>query len=321
MRRNDRTSLGRRVSCFDLSVALRSVASAQRTAQSFFSSALHARTRKANDQPAVEKTTLINPQAVTTRNLQPDPVPLSTEFRRRLFGVGLFPSPVEIMMLAIATSDLFPTRGRNIPIRPMILTPGCLILEPGCAGREGRVNYLNPRAMSAHNLLVAEPTDFCFRWRHRDGSTVEFNPSGWVSSDPSKADWLVKMNELCSSKPAICPVVRFWLREYCELIDFHCSERLEPNGAKFRNKERTKKKRFSVIRKIFAAFSGKPEAWIALWRQRLARGQKSRSWTVFSNWNKGERKKVGYTAETNRFAVEDGRTNSVRHIRVLDGSQ
>jgi hypothetical protein len=38
-----------------------------------------------------------------------------------------------------------------------------------------------------------------------------------------KADWLLKMNELCSSKPAICPVVRFWLREYCELIDFQCS--------------------------------------------------------------------------------------------------
>jgi hypothetical protein len=49
--------------------------------------------------------------------------------------------------------------------------------------------------------------------------------------------------------------------------------------------------------------------------------EKSRSRTVFSNWNKGERKKVGYTAETNRFRVEDGRTNLVRHIRVLGGSQ
>jgi hypothetical protein len=84
--------------------------------------------------------------------------------------------------------------------------------------------------MSATNLLVAEPRNFCFKWRHQDGSTVEFNPSGWASDDPLKADWLSKMNELCSSKPAICPMVRLWLREYCELIDFQCSERIEANS-------------------------------------------------------------------------------------------
>jgi len=42
------------------------------------------------------------------------------------------------------------------------------------------------------------------------------------------------MNELCSSKPAICPVVRFWLREYCELIDFQYSENIEPTGPRGR---------------------------------------------------------------------------------------
>jgi len=83
--------------------------------------------------------------------------------------------------------------------------------------------------MSATDLLVAEPRNFCFKWRHQDGSAVEFNPSGWASDDPLKSEWLIKMNELCSSKPAICPVVRFWLREYCELIDFQCSERTEAN--------------------------------------------------------------------------------------------
>jgi hypothetical protein len=88
--------------------------------------------------------------------------------------------------------------------------------------------------MSATNLLLAEPRDFCFKWSHQDGSTVEFNPSGWASDDPLKADWLLKMNELCSSKPAICPIVRFWLREYCELIDFRCSERKEANGPRVR---------------------------------------------------------------------------------------
>src|SRR5260370_41386068 len=87
--------------------------------------------------------------------------------------------------------------------------------------------------MSATDLLVAEPRNFCFKWRRQDGSAVEFNPSGWASDDPLKSEWLIKMNELCSSKPAICPVVRFWLREYCELIDFQCSERTEANSPRF----------------------------------------------------------------------------------------
>jgi hypothetical protein len=37
---------------------------------------------------------------------------------------------------------------------------------------------------------------------------------------------------------------------------------------------------------------------IALWHQSLARSEKSRTWTGFSNSNKGESRKVGYTAET-----------------------
>ena len=37
---------------------------------------------------------------------------------------------------------------------------------------------------------------------------------------------------------------------------------------------------------------------IALWHQSLAQSEKSRTWTAFSNSNKGERMKVGYTAET-----------------------
>src|ERR1700736_2110922 len=37
---------------------------------------------------------------------------------------------------------------------------------------------------------------------------------------------------------------------------------------------------------------------IALWHQSLARTEKSRSWTAFSNLNKGVRKRAAYTAET-----------------------
>jgi hypothetical protein len=38
---------------------------------------------------------------------------------------------------------------------------------------------------------------------------------------------------------------------------------------------------------------------IALWHQSLARSEKSRTWTAFSNSNKRDRKKVSYTAATN----------------------
>ena len=37
---------------------------------------------------------------------------------------------------------------------------------------------------------------------------------------------------------------------------------------------------------------------LALWHQSLARSEKSRTWTLFSNSNKERRKKVSYTAET-----------------------
>jgi hypothetical protein len=61
--------------------------------------------------------------------------------------------------------------------------------------------------------------NFCFKWRHRNGSTVEFNPNGWICDDPIIADWLSKMNQLYSSTPGISPAVRNWLQEECELID------------------------------------------------------------------------------------------------------
>jgi hypothetical protein len=52
--------------------------------------------------------------------------------------------------------------------------------------------------------------NFCFKWRHREGSSIEFNPSGWSSNDPNKAKWLAEMNQLSSSGPAIPPVIRNW---------------------------------------------------------------------------------------------------------------
>jgi hypothetical protein len=61
--------------------------------------------------------------------------------------------------------------------------------------------------------------NFCFKWRHRDGSTIEFSANGWSSDDTGKADWLSKMNQLHGSNSDIPTAVRNWLQEECELID------------------------------------------------------------------------------------------------------
>jgi hypothetical protein len=62
--------------------------------------------------------------------------------------------------------------------------------------------------------------NFSFKWKHQDGSMIEFSAVGWRSDDPGKAEWLTKMNQLSSSTPAIAPGIRLWLQEYCELIEF-----------------------------------------------------------------------------------------------------
>jgi hypothetical protein len=63
--------------------------------------------------------------------------------------------------------------------------------------------------------------NFCFKWRHRDGSTVEFHPNkGWTSDDPAKNEWLSKLNQASSAVPVIPPVVLSWLQKECQLIDF-----------------------------------------------------------------------------------------------------
>lgn len=60
---------------------------------------------------------------------------------------------------------------------------------------------------------------FLIRWKHKDGSVVEFSDHGWRSDDPEKNDWLIKINELCSTSPVIAPMIRMWLRETCRLIE------------------------------------------------------------------------------------------------------
>jgi hypothetical protein len=55
---------------------------------------------KAIDREVVEKGTLMNPRAVTRRDLPPELAPVLTELGRRLSFVGLFPHPVKIKVPA-----------------------------------------------------------------------------------------------------------------------------------------------------------------------------------------------------------------------------
>lgn len=61
---------------------------------------------------------------------------------------------------------------------------------------------------------------FLFRWRHRDGSTVEFSDQGWRSDDPEKNEWLLEMSDLCASYPVMSPAIRIWLQENCQIVGF-----------------------------------------------------------------------------------------------------
>jgi hypothetical protein len=60
---------------------------------------------------------------------------------------------------------------------------------------------------------------FLIRWKHKDGSLVEFSDHGWRSDDPKKNEWLIKINELCSTSPLIAPIIRIWLQETCQLAE------------------------------------------------------------------------------------------------------
>ena len=75
-------------------------------------------------------------------------------------------------------------------------------------------------SFGAHNLPATGLMNFCFKWRHRDGSILEFGPTGWTSDDPQKIDCLLKSDQPSDSGVAIPPGIRKWLQEECELTDF-----------------------------------------------------------------------------------------------------
>ena len=61
---------------------------------------------------------------------------------------------------------------------------------------------------------------FAFKWKHQDGSVIEFAPEGWYSDDPEKTDWLKSESELSNTWPIIPARIRLWLQQQCELVEF-----------------------------------------------------------------------------------------------------
>jgi hypothetical protein len=60
---------------------------------------------------------------------------------------------------------------------------------------------------------------FQFRWKHKDGSIVEFSEKGWRADDPEKGAWLNKMSAGCRPPPALTLAVKIWLQSNCELVE------------------------------------------------------------------------------------------------------
>jgi hypothetical protein len=77
---------------------------------------------------------------------------------------------------------------------------------------------MHPRTQFA---LDQGAVNLCFKWKHQDGSIVEFSPNkGWTSDDPMKTEWLSKLNQPSSATPVIPPSVLNWLQQECQLIEF-----------------------------------------------------------------------------------------------------
>jgi hypothetical protein len=59
---------------------------------------------------------------------------------------------------------------------------------------------------------------FQFRWKHKDGSIVEFSEKGWRADDPEKDAWLNEMSAGRSPSPVLTLAIKIWLQSNCELV-------------------------------------------------------------------------------------------------------
>jgi hypothetical protein len=60
---------------------------------------------------------------------------------------------------------------------------------------------------------------FRFRWKHNDGSIVEFSEKGWRTVDPGKEAWLNKMSMRNSPSPVFTLGIKIWLQKNCQLVE------------------------------------------------------------------------------------------------------
>jgi hypothetical protein len=61
---------------------------------------------------------------------------------------------------------------------------------------------------------------FRYRWKHKDGSIVEFSEKGWRTDDPGKDAWLNKMSVRNSPSPVLTVGIKIWLQRNCQLVEF-----------------------------------------------------------------------------------------------------
>ncbi|MBV8098730.1 MAG: hypothetical protein JOZ31_06200 [Verrucomicrobia bacterium] len=71
--------------------------------------------------------------------------------------------------------------------------------------------------------------NLAFKWKHQDGSVVEYSADGWSSDDPEKAAWLTTTSKLSSSGVGIPSDLRHWLQSHCELVEFRGPSGLTPD--------------------------------------------------------------------------------------------
>jgi hypothetical protein len=60
---------------------------------------------------------------------------------------------------------------------------------------------------------------FTFKWKHKDGSIVEFSEKGWRAEDPEKSAWLSEMSAHCCPSPVLTRAIKLWLRKNCKPVD------------------------------------------------------------------------------------------------------
>ena len=60
---------------------------------------------------------------------------------------------------------------------------------------------------------------FTFKWKHKDGSIVEFSEKGWRTNDPGKDAWLNKMTVRNGPSPVLTRGIKIWLQRNCQLVE------------------------------------------------------------------------------------------------------